>query len=112
MKRLHGKVAVVTGASRGIGRAIAQRLARDGALVCINYRGNADAAKAAVGDIEAAGGEAFALRADVGSVEQLGRMGQGAQMALPSLHQLLQQETDARVRAATQSAIGAIGRHH
>jgi hypothetical protein len=46
------------------------------------------------------------------AVEQLGRMGPGAQMALPSLHQLLQQETDARVRAATQSAIGAIGRHH
>jgi hypothetical protein len=46
------------------------------------------------------------------SVEQLGRMGQGAQMALPSLHQLLRQETDARVRAATQSAIGSIGGHH
>jgi hypothetical protein len=45
------------------------------------------------------------------SVEQLGRMGQGAQMALPSLHQLLQQETDARVRAAAQSAIGSIGHH-
>jgi hypothetical protein len=46
------------------------------------------------------------------SVEQLGRMGQGAQMALPSLHQLLREETDARVRAATQSAIGSIGAHH
>jgi hypothetical protein len=46
------------------------------------------------------------------SVEQLGRMGQGAQMALPSLHQLLRQETDSRVRAATQSAIGSIGGQH
>jgi hypothetical protein len=46
------------------------------------------------------------------SVEQLGRMGQGAQMALPTLHQLLRQETDARVRAATQAAIGSIGSHH
>src|SRR5712672_1357993 len=70
---LKGKVAVVTGASRGIGRAIALRLARDGALVCVNYRGNAEAANATVGAIEAAGGEAFALQADVGSVEQLGR---------------------------------------
>ena len=70
---LKGKVAVVTGASRGIGRAIALRLARDGALVCVNYRSNAEAAQAVVGEIESAGGEAFALRADVGSVEQLGR---------------------------------------
>ncbi len=70
---LNGKVAVVTGASRGIGRAIAQRLARDGALVCVNYRSNAEAAKATAAEIEAAGGGAFALQADVGSIEQLGR---------------------------------------
>ena len=70
---LKGKVAVVTGGSRGIGRAIALRLARDGALVCVNYHGNAEAARSVVGEIEAAGGEAFALQADVGSVEQLGR---------------------------------------
>lgn len=70
--RLKGKVAVVTGASRGIGRAIALRLARDGALVCVNYRSNTEAARAVVGEIESAGGEAFALQADVGSVEQLG----------------------------------------
>ena len=65
--RLKEKVAVVTGASRGIGRAIALRLARDGALVCVNYHSNAEAAKASVAEIEAAGGEAFALQADVGS---------------------------------------------
>jgi NAD(P)-dependent dehydrogenase (short-subunit alcohol dehydrogenase family) len=69
---LQGKVAVVTGASRGIGRAIALRLAREGALVCVNYHSNAEAADAVVREIESAGGEAFALRADVGSVEQLG----------------------------------------
>jgi NAD(P)-dependent dehydrogenase (short-subunit alcohol dehydrogenase family) len=71
--RLEGKVAVVTGASRGIGRAIALRLARDGALVCVNYHSNAEAARSVVGEIASAGGEAFALQADVGSVEQLGR---------------------------------------
>jgi 3-oxoacyl-[acyl-carrier protein] reductase len=70
---LKGKVAVVTGASRGIGKAIALRLARDGALVCVNFRSNSEAAKSVVDEIESAGGEAFAIQADVGSVEQLGR---------------------------------------
>jgi 3-oxoacyl-[acyl-carrier protein] reductase len=70
---LKGKVAVVTGASRGIGRGIAVRLARDGALVAINYHNNAEAAKEAVRAIESAGGEAFALQADVGSPDQIGR---------------------------------------
>jgi 3-oxoacyl-[acyl-carrier protein] reductase len=70
---LKGKVAVVTGGSRGIGRDIALRLARDGALVCVNYRGNAEAARTTVDEIGASGGEAFAVQADVGSVEQLGR---------------------------------------
>lgn len=74
---LKGKVAVVTGASRGIGRAIALRLARDGALVCVNYRSNVEAARAVVEQVEAAGGAAFALQADVGSVEQLERFYEG-----------------------------------
>jgi 3-oxoacyl-[acyl-carrier protein] reductase len=70
---LKGKVAVVTGGSRGIGRGIALRLARDGALVAINYHSNAEAANEAVRAVESAGGEAFALQADVGSVQQIGR---------------------------------------
>jgi 3-oxoacyl-[acyl-carrier protein] reductase len=73
MADLKGKVGVVTGGGTGIGRAIALRLARDGALVCVNYHSNAGAGQAVVGEIQAAGGEAFALQADVGSVEQLGR---------------------------------------
>ncbi len=68
---LKDKIAVVTGGSRGIGRAIAERLARDGALVCVNYRENVAAAGEVVTAIEAAGGQAFALRADVGSLEEL-----------------------------------------
>jgi NAD(P)-dependent dehydrogenase (short-subunit alcohol dehydrogenase family) len=74
---LKGKIAVVTGAPRGIGRATARRPAREGALVCVNYRSNAGAASAVVGEIRAAGGEAFALQADLGSVEQPGRFFEG-----------------------------------
>lgn len=59
------RIAIVTGASRGIGAAIAERLARDGLAVVINYSGSADRAAALVKKIEAAGGQAIAVQADV-----------------------------------------------
>jgi 3-oxoacyl-[acyl-carrier protein] reductase len=59
------RVAVVTGGSRGIGRACAERLAADGCAVVVNYAGNAAAAEDTVEAITAAGGRAFAARADV-----------------------------------------------
>ncbi len=65
MADLHGKVAVVTGASRGIGRAIVMRLAADGARVVVNYAEQHDAAQATVQDITDAGGQAVAVQADV-----------------------------------------------
>ncbi len=66
---LSGRTAVVTGGSRGIGRAIALRLAAQGADVCISYKGNTAAADAAVTEMIALGRTAFAVQADVARME-------------------------------------------
>ncbi|KQQ41126.1 oxidoreductase [Methylobacterium sp. Leaf125] len=65
MSKLQGKVAVVTGGSKGIGAGIAKALARDGAAVVVNYASSQAGAEAVVAEITAAGGRAVAVRADV-----------------------------------------------
>jgi L-rhamnose 1-dehydrogenase len=73
MGRFDGKVALVTGATRGIGRACAVRLAREGACVAVNYRASGDPSQT-LKEIEAAGGKGFAVLADLRDPDQVVRM--------------------------------------
>lgn len=69
MKRLEGKIAVVTGGSRGIGAAIAKELGRKGATVVVNYNGSQKLAQEVVDEIKAMGSSAIAVQADVSKAE-------------------------------------------
>jgi 3-oxoacyl-[acyl-carrier protein] reductase len=74
MGRLQGTTALVTGAGRGIGRAIAHRLAADGAHVAVNYSRSAAEADSLVAEIKAAGGDALAIKADITNLTEIDAM--------------------------------------
>ncbi len=76
--RMKEKVAVVTGSSRGIGRAIALRLASEGSKVVVNYHSNQDAAEQVVAEIGSGGSEAIAIQADVSQMDQAKALIDGA----------------------------------
>src|ERR1700749_806084 len=74
MPKLSGKVAVVTGASKGIGAGIAKSLAAEGAAVIVNYSSSKAGADQVVADIVAAGGKAVAVQGDVAKAEDVERL--------------------------------------
>lgn len=72
--KLKDKVAIITGSSRGIGKAIAKRFSAEGAKVVVNYRQTTDLAEAVVNDIDSSGGEAISVQADVSKRAQTDRL--------------------------------------
>jgi 3-oxoacyl-[acyl-carrier protein] reductase len=96
-------VAIVTGASRGIGAAIAERLARDGMTVIVNYSGNAAAAEALVDKIEKAGGRACAHQADVSDPAAIARMFEAAEAAFGGVDVLVNNAGIMHVQPLTEN---------
>ncbi|KMY29508.1 3-oxoacyl-[acyl-carrier-protein] reductase [Lysinibacillus xylanilyticus] len=85
MRKLEGKVAVVTGASRGIGRSIALKLADEGAKVVVNYSGSQAKAEEVVATIQENGGEAIAVQASVSKTEEVSALMDAAVKTFGSL---------------------------
>lgn len=85
MSRLTGKTAIITGASRGIGAAIARRFAEEGANIVVNYSGSQDKAEAVVAGIEQSGGKAIAVKADVADADAVKSLADAAMKEFGSI---------------------------
>ena len=99
-KKLEGKVAVVTGASKGIGAEIAKHLAAEGASVVVNYASSKAGADKVVAEITGQGGKAVAVQADVSKPEDIKRLFAEAEKAFGRLGRAGEQRRDLRVRPA------------
>jgi 3-oxoacyl-[acyl-carrier protein] reductase len=101
MRPLNGKTALVTGGSRGIGRAIVKRLVSDGASVMFSFLENETAAQKVVREVTDAGGQAFAVRADQGRIEDLQHLFAQAEERLNGLDIVVCNAADSTATAIT-----------
>jgi 3-oxoacyl-[acyl-carrier protein] reductase len=107
----HNKVAIVTGASRGIGAAIAERLASDGFTVVINYAGKAAEAEALAAKIEQAGGTTLTAQADVSNAAAVGRMFDAVEAAFGRVDVLVNNAGIMRLALLAESDDALIDNH-
>jgi 3-oxoacyl-[acyl-carrier protein] reductase len=105
------KVAIVTGASGGIGAAVAERLAKDGFAVVVNYAGNAASAEAVVARIQAAGGRAVTAQADIANVAAVARMFDSAETAFGGVDVLINNAGIMNVATIKDSTDDLFDRH-
>src|SRR2546428_633504 len=108
-KKLAGKVAIVTGASKGIGAGIAKQLAAEGAAVVVNYASSKSDADKVVDEISKRGGKAIAVQGDVAKKKDIERLFAEAKEAFGKIDILANNEGDMRKMFESQTPLGRVG---